>query len=379
MRILQLANFVSPTSGGIKTALGQWARRYRAEGHTVGAIVPATGDDWAWDTPAQVRAVGSWPLPGSAGYRLMTGRAEIAEAIAAFRPDVLEISDRTTLRWVPRWARARGIACVMVAHENVTDVARTWGVPRAVASAVANGLNAASAAGLDAVVTPSAYAASEFRRIGVPAHVVPLGVDRGVFRPRSEIERGDGAPARRSGGPLHLVHVGRLSQEKYPFLSVKTLVELVLRDVDAELTIVGDGPHRERVARAAAGFPVELVGHRRPDEVAAILRDADVVLAPAPAETFGLAALEAMACGVPVVCGDTGALAEVVGDGGRAVPAHATSFANAVVQLAGAERAPVRERALARAEGLTWEASAHAMLRVHAGVLGHHLPAAAGA
>lgn len=375
MRILQLASFVSPTSGGIKTALSQWARRYRAQGHTVGAIVPATGDDWAWDTPAQVRAVGSWPLPGSAGYRLMTGRAEVAEAIAAFRPDVLEISDRTTLRWVPWWARARGIACVMVAHENVTDVARTWGVPRTVASAVANGLNAASAAGLDAVVTPSAYAASEFRRIGVAAHVVPLGVDRGVFRPRSEGSRPGAAP----GGTLHLVHVGRLSQEKYPFLSVKTLIELVLWGIDAELTIVGDGPHRERVARAAAGFPVELVGHRRPDEVAAILRDADVVLAPAPAETFGLAALEAMACGVPVVCGDTGALAEVVGDGGRAVPAHATSFANAVLSLAGAERERARAAALARAEGLTWEASAHAMLGVHAGVLGRRLPAAAGA
>jgi alpha-1,6-mannosyltransferase len=121
------------------------------------------------------------------------------------------------------------------------------------------------------------------------------------------------------------------------------------------------------VQLAAAGFPVTFLGHRSAAEVADRMRVCDVVLAPAPAETFGLAALEALACGTPVVCGTTGALPEVVGDGGRVVPADATAFANAVLALTRDPDVALRARhgATARAARFTWETSAAAMLRVH--------------
>lgn len=365
MRIMQIANFVSPTSGGIRTALGHWAQQYADHGHEVAALIPDHGTPWVWDTAADVTLARSRRAPGAPGYRLVTARAEVADAVARFAPDVLEISDRTTLRWLARWARSRGIAAVLVSHESVTDVARTYGVPRPVAATLASGIHRGGALPFDAVVAPSRFAARELRLAGVRTRVVPLGVDRATFHADT------GRPAEAPDAPLRLLHVGRLSQEKYPFLSVKTLIELVLWGVDAELVVVGDGPHRDRVQRAAAGFPVTFLGHRDAPEVGDLMRASDVVLAPAPAETFGLAALEALACGTPVVCGTTGALPEVVGDGGRVVPAGPTAFANAVLALTRdpAVAARVRARARARAARLTWEASAAAMLDVHAGAV----------
>ncbi|TGO06133.1 glycosyltransferase [Serinibacter arcticus] len=370
MRIMQIANFVSPTSGGIRTALGHWAQQYGDRGHDIAAVIPDHGTPWVWDTPADVTLARSRQAPGAPGYRLVTARAEVADAVTRFAPDVLEISDRTTLRWLARWARSRGIASVLVSHESVTDVARTYGVPRPVAATLASGIHRGGALPFDAVVAPSRFAARELRLAGVRARVVPLGVDRATFHPapldvKADADAGAGQPT--GASPLRLLHVGRLSQEKYPFLSVKTLIELVLWGVDAELVVVGDGPHRERVQRAAAGFPVTFLGHLDAEEVGEHMRASDVVLAPAPAETFGLAALEALACGTPVVCGTTGALPEVVGDGGRVVPASPTAFANAVLALTRdpAVAARVRARARDRAARLTWEASAGAMLEVH--------------
>lgn len=362
MRILQVANFVAPTSGGIRTALAAWATEYVAAGYEVTALVPEAAEPVAswWPAHPDPRTV-----PGIAaaapGYRVVVGRGSVLDVIRDVRPDVIELSDRTTLRWLGPWAQAAGIGCVLVAHEHVGDVVRAAGVPGPLARGVADSVN--RTAGLDhhAVVAPSRYAAREVARHGAAVQVVPLAVDHTVFRPRPEPV----APWREDR-TLALVHVGRLSREKDPMLSVATLAALVRRGVDAELTIVGDGPMRGAIARAAAALPVELVGHRAPHEVARLVGDSDVLLAPAPAETFGLAALEGLACGTPVVCAATGALPEVVGAGGRVAVRDADAFADAALCLA---RDPAaRERARRHAVPFTWRASARRMLAIHAAV-----------
>lgn len=357
MRILQVANFVSPHSGGIRTALAAWARGYERLGHEVTALVPDAGShpvEW-WPEHPDARTTPGMSV--GAGYRLITAQADVMRLVDRLRPDVIELSDRTTLRWLPAWAASRGIACVMVAHEHVADVLTTRGFSRAASAAVADLANKGASRRAATVVTPSRYAAREPARVGVNARVVPLGVDIEAFHPRLRVPTGH-------AGPLRLVHVGRLSREKRPGLSIETLRTLLQQDVDAELVVLGTGPLAGDLERRGAGLPVEFLGHRPRAEVAATFANADVALAPAPAETFGLGALEALACGTPVVCSDSGALPEVVGSGGSQRDADPRQFAAAARMLAADPVA--RERARRRAVSQGWHASACAMLEIHA-------------
>ena len=104
-------------------------------------------------------------------------------------------------------------------------------------------------------------------------------------------------------------------------------------------------------------LPVTFLGHVA-DRAApgAICRpSADVCLAPGPAETFGLAALEAMACGTPVVASASSALPEVIGDAGAAAADTGAAFADAVEELLGRPSGNAATAARARAELFGWD------------------------
>lgn len=162
------------------------------------------------------------------------------------------------------------------------------------------------------------------------------------------------------------MHCARLSPEKRPELAVQTLAELRRAGVPAVLVLAGAGPLRATLARRAAGLPVTFTGFL-PDrtEVAALLASADVVLAPGPVETFGLAGLEALASGTPVVVNAASALPEVVGAAGLAAYGSGESMAAAVTRLADRPTAQRRGVARARAEEFGWPAAVAGFLRVH--------------
>jgi alpha-1,6-mannosyltransferase len=223
--------------------------------------------------------------------------------------------------------------------------------------------NAALADGFDTVVCTTGFARAEFERIGAPNVVqVPLGVDLATFAPnrRDDSLRRAFAPS----AELLLVHCGRLSPEKRPERSVDTAAALQDAGVRVRLVVAGDGPRRGAMRRRAAGLPVTFLGFvpERP-QVARLLATGDVSLAPGPHETFGLAALESLASGTPVVVSRSSALREIVRPGcGAAVADDPAAFADGVLDLlAGGE--PVRRAAArARAEQFTWPAAVDGML-----------------
>lgn len=111
---------------------------------------------------------------------------------------------------------------------------------------------------------------------------------------------------------------------------------------------------------------MRFVGHVADREALADLQaSADVCLAPGPAETFGLSALEALACGTPVVVSASSALPEVVGTAGAAAVDTPGAFASAVRGVLAAPETARRGAARARAEGFTWDRSVRAFLRAH--------------
>ncbi len=369
MRIVRVANFVTARSGGLRTALAALGEGYARAGHEPVLVVPGAraGEE---DTPqGRVITLPGPVVPGTGGYRVLAGRRRLARLLADLRPDRLEVSDRTTLRWTGRWARDRGIPSVMVSHESLDGLLGILGLPGAVRRRLADRLNAATAAAYDRVVCTTAWAAAELRRVGAANLLqVPLGVDLDLFHPA----RRDPAVRARYARPHQplFVHCGRLSVEKRPHRSIDALAALRRAGLDAVLVLAGDGPLLDRLVRRAARLPVHhvsFVADRR--ALAALLATADVVLAPGPIETFGLAALEALACGTPVVVDRDSALPEVVGDAGRAVAAGA--FAAGVADLLDRPEPDRRSVARARAERFSWPA-------VVAGFLAaHQLPASA--
>ena len=120
----------------------------------------------------------------------------------------------------------------------------------------------------------------------------------------------------RPDGPIRLIYVGRLIKEKGVQNTLAALGRL--RDTDVRFSVVGDGDYREALQTLAKELDLEdrvaFLGTRA--DVPALLADSDVfVHLPDCAEGFGIAVVEAMASGLICVCGDRGALPEVVEDG----------------------------------------------------------------
>ena len=162
------------------------------------------------------------------------------------------------------------------------------------------------------------------------------------------------------------MHCGRLSAEKTSRTLRRGPIALRARGVDAVLVMAGDGPRGPRLQDQARGHAVhftEFVADRA--AVAALLATADVVLAPGPIETFGLAALEALACGTPVVVSAASALPEVVGEAGAAVQ---SDFADGVLQVLALPADERRAAARARATTFSWPASVAGFLTAHGAV-----------
>ncbi|MFF1838513.1 glycosyltransferase [Streptomyces sp. NPDC058231] len=365
--IVRLANFVTPSSGGLRTALDELGRGYLAAGHEPVLVVP--GDSASDVRTAQGRVI-TLPgpvLPGSGGYRVLAGRRSLRRLLESLRPDRLEVSDRTTLRWTGEWARRARVPAVMVSHETADGVLRTWGVPAGAAARAADRLNVRSAHAYTRIVCTTGWAEREFVRIGARNVVrAPLGVDLRRCRPgrRSTVLRARHV----RGRSVLLLMCSRLSVEKRPGRALDALAVLGGLGVRATLVVAGDGPLRaglESRARAER-LPVEFLGHVRDRErVADLQAAADLCLAPGPAETFGLSALEALACGTPVVASASSALPEVIGEAGMASADTGGAFAAAARELLGRPEAGRRATARRRAELFGWDRSVAAFLAAH--------------
>lgn len=207
----------------------------------------------------------------------------------------------------------------------------------------------------------------EFVRIGARNVVrAPLGVD--LVRSHPGL-RDAGLRARYAGrGEVLLVLCSRLSVEKRPGTALDVVAVLRERGVRARLVVVGDGPLRGRLEQRARarGLAVNFLGHVGDRaRLGALQATADVCLAPGPAETFGLAALEALACGTPVVASGSSALPEILGAAGGVAGDSGPGFADAVEGLLAQPERVRRDAARARAECFGWEAAVAGFLAAH--------------
>ena len=169
----------------------------------------------------------------------------------------------------------------------------------------------------DRVTAVSTYLREEtfktFGCDGCEVHVIPNFINPAEYYPATDpATRCTLAPA----DHRVLVHVSNFRPVKR-LLDVVRVFAGVRKELKAKLVLVGDGPDSDAAQREVSrlGVQRDVRFFGRVDDIADLLRGADLFLLPSETESFGLAALEAMACGVPVVASNAGGIPEVVTDG----------------------------------------------------------------
>jgi phosphatidylinositol alpha 1,6-mannosyltransferase len=289
--ILHVSDCYLPRLGGIEIQVGDLVAAQRAAGHRVEVATATAGRD----------------LPGV--HRLATrmpfelpvhplGAARLAGLMAELRPDVVHVHAGAVspFAWQGVQAAVRARLAVVVTVHSMWDAA-TRGIYTALRMAfnwhrpglVITAVSTAAAIPVRAVAGPD-----------IPVHVIPNGLDVAGWRPRP--------PSARYDGTVHVVAVGRLAPRKQPLRLLQLLLAArsqVPAGVAMRATIVGDGPARGSMERfaAAKGLTswVSMLGRCSRDQVADVLSTGDIFVAPAPKESFGIAALEARAAGLPIV------------------------------------------------------------------------------
>jgi glycosyltransferase involved in cell wall biosynthesis len=187
----------------------------------------------------------------------------------------------------------------------------------------------------DLVIVPSAFARDRLHALGAKLDAERVVV---LAPPLRSLERASEAP-RRDAGRRALV-VSRLAPEKGVDVAIDAC-----RSAGIGLVVAGDGPELEALRAHARGANVEFVGRVDDEAVARLRRRAAVALVPSrSAETFGLAAAEALAAGVPVVASRIGALPDLVDEDALVPPDDAAALAAALARVAGDRRAGERGR-----------------------------------
>jgi glycosyltransferase involved in cell wall biosynthesis len=237
---------------------------------------------------------------------------------------------------------------VVLTLESLATAERRYGT-HSEASAARLRLEACLARSVDAVLASSCDEAAELARRGVPKsaiRVVPCGVDTNLFSPV-------GVTTER-GSRFRLVAFATAGQPRGLFTVVRALTQLP----DAELIITG-GPTARQVPRtgawreltrlaAAAGVRNRIVfsGGLSECELPALLRSADLMVGASRYEPSGIAALQAMACGVPVVVPAVGALSDAVVDGVTGLLVDPDDVPMLVRRIRGLQARPVQREAL---------------------------------
>ncbi|BCY09612.1 glycosyltransferase family 4 protein [Actinoplanes sp. L3-i22] len=314
MRIAHVTDVYLPRLGGIELQVRDLALRQRARGHETTVITTTAAGP---GSPVGTAHPGGLPVvrlgadrfdlgPGLGPYRTRPGRA-VREVLAALRVDLLHVhvSAFSPLGWAAaRAAAAAGLPTVVSVHSMWHDVAPLM-------RRYARWHAAASWPVVWAAV--SSAAASAVREVldGVPVAVLPNGIDPAEWL----------IPAHRPVAAVPtLVSVMRMVRRKRPRELLRALLALHAAGPGRfRAVLVGDGPLllslRRELAAAGAGTGIELTGALDRGAIRTLLAASDVYLAPAPRESFGIAALEARSAGLPVVARAGGGVADFVQHG----------------------------------------------------------------
>jgi len=319
LAVLDATKWFGETSGGVRTYLLEKARyTERRSAYRQVLVLPGGRDAITEADGVRCYRVRGPRIPMQPPYRFLLAAGAVRRIVEHERPDVIEVGSPFLVPWIARAAARRtGVPLVCFFHSNFPGIICPFPERAAAPQRAAHRLAWCYARQLDGLfsttIVPSAFVAAELGRAGVERTVqVPLGVDLAHFHPR---RRRHAARTRRRSwlpaGPL-AAFAGRLARDK----ELEVLLDAwrrVSRRTGAHLVLIGDGPRRAALLRRGEGHRVIWVPYVRDREsLADLLAAVDLYVAPSSVETFGLAALEALASGTPVLAADRGGVSELV-------------------------------------------------------------------
>jgi glycosyltransferase involved in cell wall biosynthesis len=200
--------------------------------------------------------------------------------------------------------------------------------------------------------------------------VIPHGIDHVRFQPTPGPD--EQADLARAGIPAHYVaFVGTIEPRKNLPRLIEAFDRIANANPSLQLVIAGQrgwalDEFDAAVRSSAHAQRIVQPGYLAESLIPALLRNARAVAYPSLAEGFGLPALEALACGAPLVAGSGSALEEVVGDAGILVDQNdGVALAGALEQAINADRESAREIGVAAARAFTWEAAVQKHVEVY--------------
>ena len=296
MKILHVTDHYPPVLGGIESHVSTLAGHQARQGHEVVVVTSthadAEGRHCDDDGAVEVRRVAS----ARAGRCIDLDSFDVVHAhlsvVAPFTSPVAA-------------AAARRVPTVVTVHSLWDGLGPLPGA-------------AAALAGLrNAPVTWTAVSRVAARQL---AAQLPVNRHVRVLPNAVDVPPREATPVRGPGEPVRVVSTMRIARRKRP-LALLRMFETVRRSVDVpvHLTVVGDGPLRPRLERRIDRIGlrplVTVTGRLDPGDVVRVLAGADVYVAPAVRESFGLAVLEARSVGLPIVGHAASGVTEFVRDG----------------------------------------------------------------
>jgi glycosyltransferase involved in cell wall biosynthesis len=300
VRILHVTDTYLPVLGGIELLVHDLATHQRRAGHQV-TVLTATGAGLIG-----AGAADQDPIKDDEPPVRLPFFGDVSAILARFQPDVVHCHSSivSPLAWrTARRAAAEGRSVLATMHSIAPNTPLLQAGLRQLARAMPRSVAWSSVSGTAAAALQPI--------VGGPVRVLPNGIDRLACRPANS-----GA----NQVPV-IVSVMRLTRRKRPLELIAMLERLQVRLADQpwRAVIIGDGPQqaavRRAIRRAGLADRVHLTGRLDRAQVLQRLAEADLYLAPAYLESFGIAALEARCCGLPVIAMKSGGVGEFVRDG----------------------------------------------------------------
>lgn len=359
-KIVMLANFNGPKSGGLKTVMNELAKQYKYFDIECIQIIPSNKNEILINDFCKIYKIKSFLIPFSGGYRLILNLRKVKSIINKQEPDVVEIHDRLTLIPILKWAKKQGFQTSVFAHERLDKVAAAFFTYLPFKRSIIGFLNWKIISNTDYVVATTSYAAKEFLKLNNnKIFIIPLGVDHKTFNPSKRTKKFDKEL-------IQLTLCSRLSKEKNPETVFKVVKYMNKSKTRVSLTVIGTGPLKNKLQRKYKDFSIKFLEYiNDKNQISNILANSDILLAPGQNETFCLSALEAQACGTPVVASDKSALRELLNEAsGRIVGDKLPDWEIAIIELVNNLNS-FREHAWKNSLNYKWETSAKDLINMY--------------
>ena len=359
MKTLHMTNAWHGDSGGVATFYRALAASAGENDHSIRLIVPAAVDRVEDVNPwARIYHLRSPKAPFSSNYRLLLPHRLMLPGSAGHtilrneRPDLIEVCDKYSLHYVAAllrkgWLPRAGFrpATVGISCERMDITVRAYAGPSPTLQTLARWyMKWLYFPFFDHHITVSGHTSEELleaargHKVRRGVWIRPMGVDAGLFTPARRRPEQRKVLIRQATAEQHcalLLYAGRLAPEKNIELLAGIMECLVHQGRAVHLIIAGDGPllhdFQQQCARRVPGA-VTFLGHIRDRErLANVYANCDAFIHPNPNEPFGIAPLEAMASGTPVIAPNIGGMTEYVRRGNAWLADMSTeSFARCV-------------------------------------------------